>query len=204
MAACRWLRTSWSILPWGESASGAIVDASTGSVEGSYTASGTPAFSGTTGYFLQGQNAALSAKSSSNAVLWSFSGDGSLATSPIVVNQTVIIGSSSGNVHALDGLTGQQVWTANAGAAIPSVGDLPTSGLAAGDGLLIVPAGNQVVAYTLSTNPWHHPRIPASSRRSAGPHAFTRVRRSSVGAEAGISAAVKDDVVPLTLQRDTR
>ena len=27
------------------------------------------------------------------------------------------------------------------------------SGLAAGDGLLIVPAGNQVVAYTLSTNP---------------------------------------------------
>jgi outer membrane protein assembly factor BamB len=139
--------------PVGESASGAIVDASTGSVEGSYTASGTPAFSGTTGYFLQGQNAALRAKSSSNAVLWSFSGDGSLVTSPIVVNQTVIIGSSSGNVYALDGLTGQQVWTANAGAAIPSVGDLPTSGLAAGDGLLIVPAGNQVVAYTLSTNP---------------------------------------------------
>jgi hypothetical protein len=41
---------------------------------------------------------------------------------------------------------------ANAGGAI-LVGYYPITGLAAGDGLLIVPAGNQVVAYTLSTNP---------------------------------------------------
>jgi outer membrane protein assembly factor BamB len=132
--------------------SGAILNASTGSVVGSYVADGTPAFSGTTGYFLQSLNGSLNAVSSSNAVLWSFSGDGKLVTSPIVVNQTVFMGSASGNVYALDAATGQQLWMANAGGAI-LVGYYPITGLAAGDGLLIVPAGNQVVAYTLSTNP---------------------------------------------------
>ena len=72
-------------------------------------------------------------------------------TSPIVVNQTVIIESSNGNVYALHAATGQQQWTVNAGAPL-QLGDI-NSGLAAGDGLLIVPAGHQVVAYTLSTNP---------------------------------------------------
>jgi len=130
--------------------SGAILNASTGSVVGSYVADGTPAFSGTTGYFLQSLNGSLNAVSSSNAVLWSFSGDGQLVTSPIVVNQTVFMGSTSGNVYALDAATGQQLWMANAGGAI-LVGYYPITGLAAGDGVLIVPAGNQVVAYRLST-----------------------------------------------------
>ena len=88
---------------------------------------------------------------SNNTVLWNFTGDGLLITSPIVVNQAVIIGSSSGNVYALNAATGQQLWTVNAGGALQPGNS--NSGLAAGDGLLIVPAGNQVVAYTLSTNP---------------------------------------------------
>ena len=92
-----------------------------------------PAFSAAAGYFLQsGTLNALT--SSNNTVLWSFTGDGSLSTSPIVVNQTVIIGSSSGNVYALNAATGQQLWTVNAGGALqPGNG---SSGLAAGDGLL--------------------------------------------------------------------
>jgi len=57
----------------------------------------------------------------------------------------------TGNVYALNAATGQQLWTVNAGG--PLLPPDSNSGLAAGDGLLIVPAGNQVVAYTLSTNP---------------------------------------------------
>jgi outer membrane protein assembly factor BamB len=128
---------------------GAIVEASNGTLVGSYLSSGSPAFTTTTGYFLQ--SGTLNALSSNNAVLWSFTGDGALTTSPIVVNQAVIIGSTSGNVYALNAATGQQLWTINAGGALPSAGG--NSGLAAGDGLLIVPAGNKVVAYTLSANP---------------------------------------------------
>lgn len=128
---------------------GAVVDASSGAVVGSFTSTGPPAFNATTGYFLQ--SGTLNALSSTNAVLWSFTGDGALTTSPIVVNQAVIIGSSTGNVYALNAATGQQLWTINAGGTLLPTND--NDGLAAGDGLLIVPAGNQVVAYTLSTNP---------------------------------------------------
>jgi outer membrane protein assembly factor BamB len=137
--------------PAGNSNGGGLaVDASSGTVVGSYTATGEPAFSATAGYFLQsGTLNALT--SSNNTVLWSFTGDGLLTTSPIVVNQAVIVGSSSGNVYALNAATGQQLWTVNTGGALQP--GSTNSGLAAGDGLLIVPAGNQVVAYTLSTNP---------------------------------------------------
>jgi outer membrane protein assembly factor BamB len=129
---------------------GLVLDASSGTALGSYTATGEPAFSATAGYFLQsGTLNALT--SSNNTVLWSFTGDGLLSTSPIVVNQAVIVGSSSGNVYALNASTGQQLWTVNSGGTLQS--GSTNSGLAAGDGLLIVPAGNQVVAYTLSTNP---------------------------------------------------
>ena len=129
---------------------GAVLDASSGTVVGPYTATGEPAFSATAGYFLQsGTLNALT--SSNNTVLWSFTGDGALTTSPIVVNQAVIIESSSGTVYALNAATGQQLWTVNAGGTLPA--GTTSSGLAVGDGLLIVPAGNQVVAYTLSTNP---------------------------------------------------
>jgi outer membrane protein assembly factor BamB len=134
----------------GSSGGGAVVNASSGTLVGPYTSTGSPAFNASTGYFLQsGTLNALSG--SNNAILWSFTGDGALTTSPIVVNQAVIIGSSTGNVYALNATTGQQLWMVNAGGSLQSGNT--TSALTAGDGLLIVPAGNQVVAYTLSTNP---------------------------------------------------
>ncbi len=72
----------------------------------------------------------------------------------MLVNQYVLIGSSSGNLYALDGSTGHQVWQVTLGSAVGSgAASLPMSGLAAGDGLLVVPAGTKVTAYTLSTNP---------------------------------------------------
>jgi len=89
--------------------------------------------------------------------LWSFSGDGQLVTSPIVVNQYVFIGSSSGEIYALDQTSGQVLWQDNVGSAIPTgVGSnaaMPLTGLSAGDGLLIVPGSNTVTTYVLSTNP---------------------------------------------------
>ncbi len=138
--------------PTGSSDSqGEIVNATSGAALGPYQATGSPAFSPTAGYFLQ--NGSLNALSgSNNTVLWSFTGDSALIASPIVVNQTVIIESSNGNVYAVSQATGQQLWTINAGAPFQPSSNT-TAGLAAGDGLLIVPVGNQVVAYTLSTNP---------------------------------------------------
>jgi len=78
-----------------------------------------------------------------------------LITAPIVVNNFVFVGSSSGNLYAVDAATGALQWTKNLGAPIPgqAFGGFGTTGLNAGDGLLVVPAGNTVTAYVLSTNP---------------------------------------------------
>jgi outer membrane protein assembly factor BamB len=132
------------------------LNAETGAVVGSSVESTIPAIGSQTGYFLQ-SGTLRGITVSSNTVLWSFAGDGSLVTAPIVVNQYVFVGSSTGNVYALDATTGAQLWVKNVGAAIPASpgwdGAMPFSGLAAGDGLLVVPAGSTLTAYTLSTSP---------------------------------------------------
>ena len=131
---------------------GIYVNATTGAQLGTFTADVVPAVNSTTAFFLQSKT--LNAKALSDySTVWSFSGDGGLVTSPIIVGQAVIVGSSSGQIYALDAASGTQLWTANAGGAIYSGNGNVISGLAAGDGLLVVPAGNTLSAFTLSTNP---------------------------------------------------
>jgi outer membrane protein assembly factor BamB len=136
----------------GGPASGIYVNATTGAQLGTFTADVVPAVNSTTGFFLQ--SGTLNAQSLSDySTTWSFRGDGGLVTSPIIVENAVIVGSSSGQVYALDAATGAQLWTANAGGVISAGNGNVISALAAGDGLLVVPAGNTLSAYTLSTNP---------------------------------------------------
>lgn len=135
--------------------SGTVFDAETGTVKDNYSASLIPAFSSSTGFFLYSGTLQGIARSN-NQILWSFAGDGQLSTAPIVVNNYVFIGSGGGNLYALDAASGQQVWSQNLGAAIPPSGEygvVQYTGLAAGDGLLVVPDGTKVTAYTLSTSP---------------------------------------------------
>jgi hypothetical protein len=105
--------------------SGTVFDVETGATKGNYSAGVIPAFSSNAGFFLySGTLQGLAV--SNNQVLWSFAGDG------------------------------QQLWNMNLGAAIPAsdeYGDVQYTGLAAGDGLLVVPNGTKVTAYVLSTNP---------------------------------------------------
>jgi outer membrane protein assembly factor BamB len=130
--------------------SGTTYDAETGAVLGNFAAGTLPAVTTSTAFMLD--NSTLQAISrANNQVLWSFAGDGSLITAPIAVDNYVIVGSSDGNLYGLDASTGAQVWTQNVGGSIGLSNYV--SGLAAGDGLLVVPAGNSVTAYLLSSNP---------------------------------------------------
>ncbi|MGE5757779.1 MAG: PQQ-binding-like beta-propeller repeat protein, partial [Sideroxydans sp.] len=139
---------------------GSTFNAATGALLGSYVADNPPAIGTQNGYFLQSKTL-RGISLASNTVLWSFAGDGLLVTSPIVVNSGansyVFVGASSGNLYAVDATTGAQLWTVNLGAAIPSGSGwgarMQISALAAGNGLLVVPAGNTLTAYTLSTAP---------------------------------------------------
>ncbi|MBS0388765.1 MAG: PQQ-binding-like beta-propeller repeat protein [Proteobacteria bacterium] len=135
---------------------GSVFDAETGATEGTYVSDNPGAFTATSGYFLQG-GTLRGVTLSNNTVQWSFAGDGGLISSPIVVSGYVFIGSSTGNLYALDAATGQQAWQQTFANPLPSGATwgagMPLSGLAAGDGLLVVPTGTTVTAYTLSTQP---------------------------------------------------
>jgi len=145
-----------------------ILDAATGNLLGSYgprpTYSPTivaPAVSGNTMWVLSG--GVLSAQNVSDpsnpSTLWSFAGDGQLVTAPIVLSTPsgdfVVEGSASGMLYVLHAGTGQLAWSTNVGAAIqrPDEQNIsqPLTGLAAGQGLLVVPAGKTVSAYFTDT-----------------------------------------------------
>ncbi|HXS21721.1 MAG TPA: PQQ-binding-like beta-propeller repeat protein [Steroidobacteraceae bacterium] len=136
---------------------GYILDPGTGNEVGTYTADDPPAFTGTMGYFVQ--NGTLEGVSvPDDTVQWSFKpAPESVAGAPIVVNQYVILSSgdfgSTGAVYALDGSTGAQVWFQPYGTGTVdtafTMATGPQSGLAAGDGLLVVPVGTTLYGYFL-------------------------------------------------------
>lgn len=84
---------------------------------------------------------------------WSFSGDGDLVTAPIVVNTMVFVGSASGKVHGLDLETGAEIWTGQSPLPInydsENGGPMPPSGPAAGEDVMVFPAGDSVVAWRM-------------------------------------------------------
>ena len=77
-----------------------ILDAATGTLTGNFTATPIPAFSVQTGFFLSA-GTLKGIDLSSNNVLWSFTGDGTLVSAPIVINNNVIVGSSSQKASAV-------------------------------------------------------------------------------------------------------
>jgi outer membrane protein assembly factor BamB len=127
-----------------------IFSSEAGTGSGTLSDSAAAAFTSSTAYF-QGSPNLDAVNLSSNTVQWTFNGDNELETSPIVVNQYVITGSSLGNLYAVDATSGSAAWTRSLGAKIVE--------LAAGDGLLVALAetdsdsGGTLTAYTLSTSP---------------------------------------------------
>jgi outer membrane protein assembly factor BamB len=131
---------------------GLIVDAASGQQVGTFPAQVIPAVSDTTAFLLdQGNLEAFDL--ASGKVSWSFSGDGKLTAAPILINDAVIAGSGNGAVYALDAATGAVLWTTTVPAAIGApddlLGSIPTPGLAAGEGILVIPAGNTLTAWRL-------------------------------------------------------
>jgi outer membrane protein assembly factor BamB len=130
-----------------------IFNAATGVQTDTFTASAIPAFSAQSGFFLDAGMLRAVDLNTQNA-LWNFTGDGSLVSAPIVIDDVVIIGSSSGNVYALNAATGAQTWSGSAGAAITPPDELnltpPITGFGAGEGYLVVPAGSVLTGWHLS------------------------------------------------------
>ena len=133
---------------------GEVFDAAVGNKVGTFTATPIPALSTQTGFFLDAGTLQAVDLATHNP-LWSFTGDGSLVSAPILINQTVFVGSSSRNVYAVDAATGSQLWSGAASGVAAIAGPdeqsllQPLTGFGAGEGYLIVPAGNVLTAWKL-------------------------------------------------------
>ncbi|MFJ5291116.1 PQQ-binding-like beta-propeller repeat protein [Streptomyces sp. NPDC088348] len=141
-----WIRDDAGMTP-------SVLNAADGKVRGTYEAAGgspAPAFDGHQGYFVDG-GVLQERHSRTLAPRWTFEGDGRISTAPIVVNGYVYVGSRTGRLWALNGATGQSVWSTDVGAPINEPDEhnvsQPLAGLGAGGGLVVVPATNLLVAY---------------------------------------------------------
>jgi outer membrane protein assembly factor BamB len=131
---------------------GFVFDAGTGDPLQRYVVDPAPAFSGDLGFFLTEFQYILEARNVlTDQVVWEYLGDGLLNTAPVVVNGVVYMGTETGTLLGLDMATGDLIWSTDVGAPIPRPdefsGAVPLTGLGAGEGLLVVPAGSVLVAY---------------------------------------------------------
>ena len=129
-----------------------LFDAVTGRFTGQLGSARAPAVTDTAVIALNAGT--LSATRSSDLVqTWTFTGDGNLVTAPVVVNNTVFVGSGSGTVYGLDVGTGSQIWMGLSPLPISADsengGPMPPSGPAAGENLLIFTARNSLIAWQM-------------------------------------------------------
>lgn len=127
-----------------------ILNPKTGGETTTYEADAIPAL--LSSYWFARKGSVLTAYSvDTNVAVWSFQGDGTLATAPIVVNNAVVVGSRNGNVYFLGKTTGRLLWSVNVGTSIfaPDEQNVsqPLTGLTAGEGLILVPAGDTLMAF---------------------------------------------------------
>jgi outer membrane protein assembly factor BamB len=119
-----------------------ILSKASGKARGSFLSDTVPAFSGTGMYTIQ-YGRLYAGGLLGGAGRWSF-GNGSLDTAPIVSRGVVFVGASDGLVYGVSARTGRKVWMGSVGTQI---GGSDLVGLAIGGGLLVVPAGPELVAF---------------------------------------------------------
>jgi outer membrane protein assembly factor BamB len=125
-----------------------IVSPATGVSSGTFGGTGMPAFDATNMYVVSG-GALQAVDKAGSPAHWSFTGDGTIDTTPVTTNGIVFTGSSNGHLYGVNSSTGAQVWTAIAPGAVFTVDGFGMhTGLAAADGLLAVPAAGFLTVYT--------------------------------------------------------
>jgi outer membrane protein assembly factor BamB len=119
-----------------------------GAPVGSFASRTAPAFGDSDMYTTDAGNL-VAVNPSGSPDIWSF-GDGTLVTAPVVGGSVVFVGSSNGTVYGVAARTGKQVWSASAGPTILAPDEQNADvlvGIAIGDGMLVVPAGNELTAF---------------------------------------------------------
>jgi outer membrane protein assembly factor BamB len=130
-----------------------VADAKTGRPLQTYGADRMPVFAGSRAFFFANGNL-QGVDEATGRILWTFAGEGDLTSNPLVVNNTLYIGSSKSRLYALDPASGSVLSTVE----LPGGMDAPddwnggrTVGMGAGNGRLFVPVGGSLVALASDT-----------------------------------------------------
>jgi outer membrane protein assembly factor BamB len=128
---------------------GIVLDAASGKLTGGFNSTYAPAFRSGTGFFTEPGTLTATVLATGKA-LWSVAAPtgSTFSCAPIVVNDTVYVPSTSGALYGFAGDTGRLAFKM----LLPSpvlcseYFAVPLLGLGAGDGLVVVPSGNVLVA----------------------------------------------------------
>jgi outer membrane protein assembly factor BamB len=134
---------------------GDIYDSATGAHVGRMRSDLLPAFAGRLGLFADARvpgeefllgHTLVARPIGGGRPRWRFRGDGYLDTAPLIVNDTAYVGSGSGRIYGLALRSGRVAWRARL--PRPALGSLnPGWGMAAGEGVLVVPAFGLLAAF---------------------------------------------------------
>lgn len=129
-----------------DSLSGNVIYDASGAPAGTFASDVIPAFHSGKAFYKSGTTL-TAVDLATNNTAWTFTGDGQLCTSPVVAGTggQVFVGSRLGKVYELDETTGRQRSVHEVGAAVTCFSE--TSTLTLGENHLLVPVGNQLVAY---------------------------------------------------------
>jgi len=162
---------------------GFALDGATGAEVGRYDATPIPAFWDNRGFFVTAS--ALACRDAGTLeLIWRFAPTPGIVSAPIVVNGVVYAGGGK-MLYAVDSETGTLLWSADVGSSIQAPDEhnaLMLTGLGAGEGVLVVPAGNLLVAYDSANG---CPTIECPAPVTAECH-------SPAGAEVTLSTNVAD------------
>jgi outer membrane protein assembly factor BamB len=181
---------------------GQIFDAANGSLIGSFPYGPAPAFDSGRMYFVSGST--LTARdAATQTTLWtqSIANPAYIANftaAPIVVNGSVVAGTSDGMLYVFDGASGALQWSGSVGAAVSypdehNVSEVLT-GLGAGEDMILVPAGKLLVAFGNAPGPdTTPPTTTAQFSGSSGQFGWYRTPvqvtlKASDGAGSGVAA----------------
>ncbi len=133
------------------SITGTVLNAANGNVVSHFPDNGSiSAFDNGARFFLQNNTLSAVYADTGNAQ-WSMTeGQDTFTTAPIVVNNIVYMGTSTGKLFGFNETTGQVVWSTSVGAPVSQESE--RVGMAAGQSLLVVPAGHLLVAYGAVTD----------------------------------------------------
>jgi outer membrane protein assembly factor BamB len=123
-----------------------VVSQASGKTLGTFT--GVPAFSGADGYFANGSSV-LCENVKTLTPVFTATVPSTIVTSPVIAGQTLYVGTENSEVYGLSTTTGKVVWQGML-PGVPGGGaqySSPTSDIAVGGRLLVVPTGTQVTAF---------------------------------------------------------